>query len=178
METTPPEPGAVLGAATIWQRIAASPPLVAGAPSLRRQVQPNGVDLTLESVWRLTDAGRLGTADAERELSARVEVTPQSDGYFQLSPGPYLVRLNELVTLPNDLMAFGRPRSSLARCGAALHTAVWDAGYRGRSEALLVVYNPAGFRVRRDARILQLVFCRLDRPTEPYHGRFQGENAG
>jgi dUTP pyrophosphatase len=173
---TAPDSGAVLGASTLWQRIATSPPLVADAPNLQEQVQPNGVDLTLESVWRLTDAGQIGTSDGERQLSGRVEVTPEGDGYYQLGSGPYVVRLNELVTLPNDLMAFGRPRSSLARCGVALHTAVWDAGYRGRSEALLVVYNAAGVRVRRNARIVQLVFCRLDRPTEPYHGHFQGEN--
>ena len=175
---TAPESGAVLGAASLWQRIGASPPLVAGAPNLEEQVQPNGVDLTLESVWRLTDAGQIGTSDGERQLSGRVEVTLEGDGYYRLGPGPYVVRLNELVTLPTDLMAFGRPRSSLARCGVALHTAVWDAGYRGRSEALLVVYNAAGARIRRNARIVQLVFCRLDRPTEPYHGHFQGENTG
>mgnify|MGYP000103041915 CR=1 FL=1 len=62
------------------------------------------------------------------------------------------------------------------RCGVTIHTAVWDAGYSGRSEALLVVYNPAGFRVRRGARVLQLVFLGLDAPTLPYDGRYQGEN--
>ncbi|MBA2451289.1 MAG: deoxyuridine 5'-triphosphate nucleotidohydrolase [Chloroflexi bacterium] len=175
---TVPDAGSVLGAATLWQRIASSPPLVAGAPDLQAQVQPNGVDLTLESVWRLTDTGQIGIDDAERQLSGRVAVSPDADDYYRLDPGPYVVRLNELVSLPNDVMAFGRPRSSLARCGVALHTAVWDAGYRGRSEALLVVYNAAGFRVRRNARILQLVFCRLDRPTEPYQGHYQEENTG
>ncbi len=91
--------------------------------------------------------------------------------------GRYVIRLVETVTLPRDVMAFGRPRSSLLRCGVAIHTAVWDAGYSGRSEALLVVYNPAGFRVRRGGRVLQLVFVGLDAPTRPYDGRFQGENA-
>ena len=50
-------------------------------------------------------------------------------------------------------MALGRPRSSLLRCGASLHTAVWDAGYRGRSQSLLVVHHPAGLRLGRDARV-------------------------
>jgi dUTP pyrophosphatase len=111
-------------------------------------------------------------------LPDRVEVAPDRDGYYELPPGGYVVLLNEVVNLPTDLMAFGRPRSSLLRCGVALHTAVWDAGYSGRSESLLIVYNPAGVRLRRDARILQLVFCALDRPTEPYAGRFQNENLG
>jgi len=60
-----------------------------------------------------------------------------------------------------------------------LHTAVWDAGYHGRSQALLTVYNPSGFRVARDARIVQMVFMYLARSLsaeEAYQGRFQGEN--
>jgi dUTP pyrophosphatase len=74
-------------------------------------------------------------------------------------------------------MALGRPRSSLGRCGATIHTAVWDAGYRGRSTSLLVVSNPHGFAVERDARVMQLVFFSLARPaSEGYAGAYQGEN--
>jgi dUTP pyrophosphatase len=171
-------PGAVLSGATIRRLVASEPPLVSAVRDLDRQLQPNGIDLTLASVWHWTGRGQLGTADGDRTLPDRVEVAPDRDGYYELPPGGYVVLLNEVVNLPTDLMAFGRPRSSLLRCGVALHTAVWDAGYSGRSESLLIVYNPAGVRLRRDARILQLVFCALDRPTEPYAGRFQNENLG
>ena len=58
-----------------------------------------------------------------------------------------------------------------------MHTAVWDAGYSGRSQSLMVVYNPYGFRLSRNARILQLVFFFLTRESpEGYQGIFQGEN--
>jgi dUTP pyrophosphatase len=74
-------------------------------------------------------------------------------------------------------MALGRPRSSLCRCGVSLVTAVWDAGYRGRSTALLHVVNPAGFTVERDARLLQLVFFTLNAATEfGYAGVYHGEH--
>jgi dUTP pyrophosphatase len=54
---------------------------------------------------------------------------------------------------------------------------VWDAGYRGRSQALLVVFNELGYRVQRGARLMQLVFFRLAGPvSEGYQGRFLGEN--
>jgi dUTP pyrophosphatase len=94
-----------------------------------------------------------------------------------LRPGPYLVTFNEIVNLPLDLMALAKPRSSLLRCGVAVHNAVWDAGYRGRSQALLVVYNPHGFTVYPKARLIQLVFFKLaKRPDRGYSGRFQSEN--
>ena len=92
-------------------------------------------------------------------------------------PGIYHITYNEVVSLPTDLMALGRPRSSLNRSGATIHTAVWDAGYSGRSTSLMAVLNPVGFRVQRDARVLQLVFFGLSVEAERgYSGIYQGEN--
>jgi dUTP pyrophosphatase len=59
----------------------------------------------------------------------------------------------------------------------SIHTAVWDAGYRGRSTSLLVVDNPDGFRVQRNARLMQLVFFPLSAAVERgYQGVYQDEN--
>lgn len=165
----------VLGGAAIRRLLETEPPLVGQLSDPERQVQSNGIDLTLESVWRIDGPGRIGIDDDERVIPTRVPVDDRA-GTYDLAPGSYIIRLAEPVALPRDIMAFGRPRSSLLRCGVAIHTAVWDAGYSGRSEALLVVYNPGGFLVRRGARILQLVFIRLDASTTPYEGRYQGEN--
>jgi dUTP pyrophosphatase len=99
------------------------------------------------------------------------------DGWLQLEPGPYLVTFNEIVNLPLDVMALGRPRSSLLRSGVSIHTAVWDAGYHGRSQALLVVYHPDGYRVQRDSRLMHLVFFQMETAaSKGYQGRFQSEN--
>ncbi|MEZ4496947.1 MAG: deoxyuridine 5'-triphosphate nucleotidohydrolase, partial [Thermomicrobiales bacterium] len=69
------------------------------------------------------------------------------------------------------------PRSSIARSGAAIHTAVWDAGYSGRSTSLLHVINPDGLRLQRNARVTQLVFMTLSETTEHgYAGIYQNEN--
>ena len=84
---------------------------------------------------------------------------------------------NETVNLPLDVMTLCQSRSSLLRSGVAIHGAVGDAGYRGHYQALMVVYHQAGFTVARNARVLQLVFFRLEQPaTEGYQGRFLEEN--
>ena len=76
-----------------------------------------------------------------------------------------------------DVMALAYPRSTLLRCGVTVFTAVWDPGYSGRAEALLVVHNPVGFRLYENARVVQLVFTRLGSQVESaYQGRFNGEN--
>jgi dUTP pyrophosphatase len=171
-----PSSGSVLSAAGIARLLVADPPLVEPVADRAIQIQPNGFDLTLESVWRFDGPGAIGPTNAERVLPLRSSVPPADDGWFDLSPGTYMIRFHETVALPRDLMAFGRPRSSLLRCGAAIHTAVWDAGYQGRSEALMVVHAESGFRLAPGARVLQLVFVRLTEPTVPYAGTYQGEN--
>ncbi|MCP4228724.1 MAG: deoxyuridine 5'-triphosphate nucleotidohydrolase, partial [bacterium] len=76
-----------------------------------------------------------------------------------------------------DLLAFARPRSSLLRMGATLNTALWDTGYVGRSQTPLNVMNSEGINLKRGARLMQLVFVKLDeRLGSVYEGKYQGEN--
>ena len=159
--------------------IAANPALVEDVSELERQLQPNGIDVRIDRVFKLTSPALLGATDALREPAAREELQPDRDGWWDLHQGSYVIVVREKVNLPVDVMALGRPRSTLLRSGVTIHTAVWDAGYSGRSEALLTVVNGRGFRVQRGARVLQLVFMRLEQPVHRgYAGRYQGEGAG
>jgi dUTP pyrophosphatase len=161
--------------ATLLDRV---PPLLDNMPDRDNQLQPNGVDITLEGVSRFRGPGYLGRTNQERVLPQTEELSFGPDGTLYLPPGAYQVRFNEIVSLPDWLMAYARPRSSLLRSGVALHTAVWDAGYSGRGMSMLVVYHPAGFRVARDARICQLVFHRLAQSTDAsYSGAYQHEGS-
>lgn len=166
-----------LDRASIGDLVLGNPPLVKAFLSLEEQLQPNGFDLTLREISKLASAGYMGRGRAQRELSAAERLGFDQDDWLNLIAGPYLITFNEIVNLPLNLMALGRPRSSLLRCGVSIHTAVWDAGYRGRSEALLVVHNPMGYRIQWGARLVQLVFFRLaQRVSEGYQGRFMSEN--
>lgn len=169
-------PGLVgpLDAAELRRLIAADPPLLTGVDNLDQQLQPHGIDLRLDGIWRLAGAGRLGR-DA-RDLPHREPLGFDAEGWADLPAGSYVCRLREAVCLPADVLALGFPRSSLLRCGVDVHTALWDAGYRGRSEVLLTVLNPAGLRLQQGTRILQLLFFRLPRATAGYAGRYQDEH--
>lgn len=174
-EVPPALPGPLTGD-EIRALLAGERPLVRDVADIAIQLQPHGLDLRLESVWLPRGAGRLGWL--ERVLPDRRPLAFGGDGWLHLDPGAYVVRFWETVDLPLDVMALAFPRSSLLRAGCALHNAVWDAGYRGRSEALLTVLNPSGLSVERGARIAQMVFFRLPRGTRPYRGVYQGENTG
>jgi dUTP pyrophosphatase len=149
---------------------------VEGYINLEEQLQTNGFDLTLHEIAALQTAGRMMASNSQRVISDLAPLAYDSAGSIELAPGSYMITYNEIVHLPKNIMALGRPRSSLLRCGVNVGTAVWDAGYEGRSQSLLVVHNPQGFCVQRNARITQLVFLELTGESEGYKGVYQGEN--
>ena len=169
--------GGALGREELLALIQGPRPLVSAYLSLEDQLQPNGFDLTVAEVGLIAGGGAIGRSNASRLLPDVRPLEFNSTGWLDLPAGPYQLVFNEIVALPNDLMALGRPRSSLCRMGATISTAVWDAGYVGRSTALLLVEGPAGIRVEQNARVLQLVFFTLNAPTaRGYDGAYQGEN--
>ena len=166
----------ILSKNDILKLVNQTPPLIEGCVDLQEQLQPNGFDLTLKEVSLLQTGGQIGVSNAQRRVSELCPLVFDGVGNLDLVPGAYMITYNEIVHLPNNIMALGAPRSSLLRCGVTVHTAVWDAGYSGRSQSLMVVYSPFNFRVQRNARIAQLVFFELAGETEGYHGAYQGEN--
>jgi len=166
----------VLSKQDILRLLEQEPPLIEGYINLEEQVQPNGIDFTLREVALLQSSGKIGVADSQRLVSDLAPLVFDGLGFMDLAPGAYIITYNEVVHLPKNVMALAAPRSSLLRCGVTVHAAVWDAGYSGRSQSLMVVYNPQGFRLQRNARIVQLVFLQLTQETEGYYGAYQGEN--
>ncbi len=166
----------VLSENDIRRLLEIKPPLVEGWLDLDAQVQANGFDLTLRDVALVQSPGQIAVDNRARVVSGLSPLSFDNAGFLDLAPGVYMITYNEIVHLPKDIMALGRPRSSLLRCGVGVGTAVWDAGYEGRSQSLLVVHNPHGFRVQKNARITQLVFMTLSGESEGYKGVYQGEN--
>ena len=142
-----------------------------------QQIQMCGLELTLMKVEGFKSAGAVDFDNSRRIVSDTEELKFDLSGWVALEMGAYLVTYNEIVEIPEDLAAIARPRSSLLRSGAALETALWDPGYRGRSQSLLVVHNPHGLRLKKNARLMQLVFIRLSRASDKvYSGMYQDEN--
>ena len=143
----------------------------------KTQTQMCGMELTVQKIERFTSSGAVAFENSERKLPDTESLEFDQSGWIDLPPGAYLVTFNEIVSIPVDVAALARARSTLLRCGASLQTALWDPGYRGRSQSLLVVHNPSGLRLKKNARLMQLVFMRLEKEAEKvYEGRYQGEN--
>lgn len=140
------------------------------------QFQPAGTDITLKEACAFKTAGKIDFDNKERRIS-EVEAIPYVNDEIALKPGAYKVIFNEYVRIPADVAGMCLPRSSLLRCGVSLECAVWDPGYEGRSEALLIVRNEHGVVLKRNAKIGQMVFIRLaEKAGSLYEGRYKGEN--
>jgi len=162
------------------------PPLVEDMIDPDTQIQVNGCELTVDRIFTFagtgsgtgagtsTGAGAIAFENSERVLSECTELTFDDDGWIDLPAGSYKIVSREIVHIPKDAIAIARPRSSLLRCAVSVETAVWDAGYEGKSECLLIVFNEAGFRLKHGARVVQLLFMGLASGTEGYDGVYQG----
>lgn len=153
------------------------PPLVEQMIDPEIQIQPNGIELTLARVEVHEGSGAIAFDNSERKLPTTKNMDFDDEGWIHLPKGSYKIMFNEIVNIPKNIAAIAKPRSSLLRCGATVETAVWDAGYCGRSESLLVVYNDKGFKIKKNARVLQLLFFSLgEEVREGYSGVYQNEN--
>ncbi len=167
-------PLAVLAGEDLREALRADPPLVEGLIDPTVQVQPNGVELTLSRIEALVGPGSLGFDNRDRTLAKARRVAFGEDGWVELKAAAYRIGFNETVHIPPDVFAIARPRSSLQRNGVSLQTGLWDSGFQGESESLLVVHNRHGFRLRRGARLIQLIFFRMLTAVEtPYGGRYR-----
>ncbi|ELZ58002.1 deoxyuridine 5'-triphosphate nucleotidohydrolase [Halorubrum hochstenium] len=143
-------------------------------PLTDEQIQPNGVDLTVETVLEQREPGRIsrdGKTVGDRR-PVRADTTGEDVEYVSLSPGGYVLQYAETISIPPGYVGFIYPRSSLMRNSCMLDTAVWDAGYTGKGEGLLEVHHDV--ELERGARVAQLVLAEADH-EETYDGSYQGE---
>ncbi len=136
------------------------------------QVQPAGIDLTVDRIEVFVEEGLIGFSD--RRLPKTENLTP-TEGLWHLERGAYKIVFHETVRVPGDKAGLCVPRSSLLRMGASLECALWDPGYVGKGEALLAVHNLHGIVIEKHARVAQLFYISVDRPLHSqYRGSYQG----
>lgn len=116
-------------------------------PITEEQFQQNGVDLILEDL----------------------------DGHpAEFEPLTFaLAATREILTFPDDLMAFVELRSTWARSGLLLPPTIVDAGFSGN--LTLEIFAARRLPVPYGERFAHLIFARLTGPSMPYRGKYQGQ---
>jgi dUTP pyrophosphatase len=143
---------------------------------LENQLQPSSFDLTLAKVYSFETGGSIDFDNKERKLSQVKELEFDSSGWVELPQGVYKVQYAETVNMPTDLGAVTICRSSLARCGCDVYNGFWDPGYHGKGEATFIVHNKNGVRLKKRAKVAQIVFLPISEAKQLYKGIHKGEN--
>ncbi|MBN3041174.1 MAG: deoxyuridine 5'-triphosphate nucleotidohydrolase [Candidatus Omnitrophica bacterium] len=152
--------------------------LVEGLMDLEKQLTPNGFDITVESISVFEETGAIDFSNKERVVPITKKILPKkihpqdAYGWWELQRGAYKIKTNETVNLGNNLVAAAFTRTSLLRMGAFTQNGVWDAGFKGKGEFILVVENPRGIKIKQNARLIQMIFFRVD-DTEEYQGIYK-----
>lgn len=152
--------------------------LISNYIDLEKQVTENGFDMTVEKIFRFKGAGKIDFSNKERELPGTEEIPPEKGrgekyGWWHLTPGIYKFRTNEIVKMPLDVAAFSLPRTSLLRSGVFTQGGFWDSGFEGKSEGALMVLNSEGFKIKENARIIQIVFLKTTGSEKAYEGIYK-----
>ncbi len=130
----------------------------------------------LENVYAFGSRGSIDFDNKEWRLSQMNELKFDSEGWVSLSRAAYKIQIAEIVNMPKDLSAITICRISLTRCGCDIYNGFWDPGYSGKGEATLIVHNGRGVRLKKRAKIAQIVFLQIEEATQLYQGIHKGEN--
>ena len=84
------------------------------------------------------------------------------------------VRLNEVVSVPDDMFALIFSRSTFNRQGILITSTVFEPGWRGIPT--VSIYNLSGdyFSITKDTRIVQIIFFKAD-AASVYNGQYQNQ---
>lgn len=95
----------------------------------------------------------------------------------RLYPGDFILASSlERFVLPNWLCAELKDKSTLARRGVAVQNTILEPGWEGYLTIEISNHGTEKVRLRRGQPIGQLVFQKLDEPTEqPYRGKYQNQ---
>lgn len=132
-----------------------------GLVHLDTQRARDGIDLTVEAVFRITGHGQLDFGGGEFQAAPRERMEPVLDdpeddyGWWTLEKGAYLIRYNESLTLQKQQQAVVTPLERTLHAGAHHGSFVLDDG-RDPIETLLVV-SRMGCRLKENCRISRLV---------------------
>jgi dUTP pyrophosphatase len=137
-----------------------------GLVHLDTQRAPNGLDLTVDAVYRPTGAGQLDFGGSEFEAAPYERLTPALDdpdddyAWWTLDEGTYVIEYNESLTLDNEQQAIVYPLERTLHAGAHHGTFVLD-DERDPIQTLLVV-GSTGCRLKENGRVSRLVVRPLD----------------
>lgn len=141
-------------------------------------IQMHALDIRIDKVYRIVggffipEKGKTSQSKKEEMLPVVEPALPMRE-IFSLTPGVYAFDAVQSVEMAEGEAGWLVPRSSLTRNGVDVRSALYDAGYKGGVNGIIVVHNPHGCSIERNARIAQFVIVKAE-TAKLYDGQYQG----
>jgi len=137
-------------------------------PEFKELVEPSGIDLRVDEVFRQKGPGSL--VDDQKNLPELQKLEPP---LYTLQPKTaYSVTIHRKIKIPKGYSMLYLPRSTLLRYFISIHTAVGDPGFYGTLQFLLVNQGDFPFTLKHGERIAQGVVFPVEGSGE-YNGSYQ-----
>lgn len=146
--------------------------------SERELLNPEGAmfDLRIGEIYKLSGTGFLGIEERETPKEKLVaKYDPKKISSFTFKPGDYfLMKTMESVNMPDYLVAFFRPRTTLFRSGLTMYTGTCAPGYSG--ELIFGIHNAGNCKVKIElgSRVVNISFFRVKGNVNLYRGQWAG----
>lgn len=144
------------------------------------QVTPNGVDLTVNRIFKQRGNVILARKKEDSSKGALWEIPTlhniaglsNKEGWI-LDPGFYTVQWAEHICIPSNAIGLLLPRSTLVRTCATIYGAVWDRGYHGVGQSGLHLFDY--MILERGTALAQMFFIEASVGDKLYDGQYQNE---
>ena len=146
-------------------------------PNFREDIGGNGIDLRVGAVSHIIQDGKMMGCINDEKFSPNYHIlTPPKDYYELLSHNFYFIVVDREIYIPNGYCQTYQLRSTFARCGLFLTSAVGDDGFKGT--LMMGVYNasPQSIYIGKNERIIQALTWKTDGTSEEYTGSYQNDN--
>lgn len=139
-------------------------------PEYEDSIQPSGIDLRLDKVYKQVGSGSL--VDNVKNLPELEEVECVDGIYTLKAKCSYSVTIMDKTSIPVGYTMLYLPRSTLLRSFISVHTAVGDPGFYGTLQFLVVNNGDFDFEIKKGERIVQAVVFKVVGSGE-YDGSYQ-----
>lgn len=155
-----------------------SKPLI--EPFDNNRLQTASYDVSVSDMVQVykNEVGEIDLKSDEKLENKFTEIKISKSGYY-IKPGEYLlVKLNETINMPDDLMAIIVPRTTMNRMGIDLKTQYVNPSYSGKMFLALKNNAPIPIKIYNNTVIGQICFFELQgKPDEDNLYRNKGNKS-
>ena len=148
-------------------------------PDFADDVAENGIDLRIGELYEIDEFGSemIGCVNDEKFLPKLKKIEPFEDDMYMLLPKRYyFVKVDRDIQIPDGYTQTYLIRSTFARCGLILISAVGDNSFNGR--LMMGLYNTNKYSpicMGKNERIIQAVTYENDGTASEYNGSYQND---